>query len=67
MEENGYAEFVPVDTTRPIRPGETPGKIYIYLTDEDFVQNVTNNKYFDGETFFTVGQTVKTLFGDMHN
>ena len=34
-------------TTRPIRDGETNGKDYFFLSEEEFLENIKNNKMFE--------------------
>lgn len=54
MEENGFAEFIPTDTTRPMRPGEIPGKTYNYLTNAEFDTNLADGKYLETNEYNTL-------------
>ncbi len=47
-----YLEFSVSATTRPIRPGETHGKDYYYLSADDFQHKITNDEFLEWEEVY---------------
>lgn len=42
--DNCNIELMPTITTREIRPGEEPGKPYVYVTKNEFERMIENNE-----------------------
>lgn len=47
-------EKVVTDTTRTIREGEVNGKTYNFITQQEFIKNISNNEYLEYQVYNTV-------------
>ena len=50
---HGFERYVPC-TTRPIRPGETNGKEYHFLSEDEFTDKVESNGFIESRSYHTL-------------
>lgn len=57
MKELGLVQIV-TDTTRDIRPGERDGVDYNFVSEKDFLRNISESKYMEYKSYETINGTV---------
>lgn len=57
MKELGLTQIV-TDTTRTMRPGERDGVDYNFVSEKEFLKNISESKYMEYKSYETINGTV---------